>query len=81
MEKVISKTSDELDEKFEHSLKNDIVNIRNDLNSVKVLNKKTLSKIRVCQWYWRSNREDQSPDKDNKTFFLENQQLNNKIRA
>ena len=48
MEKVISKTSDELDEKFEHSLKN-IVNIRNDLNSVKVLNKKTLSKIRVCQ--------------------------------
>lgn len=49
MEKVISKTSDELDEKFEHSLKNDIVNIRNDLNSVKVLNKKTLSKIRVCQ--------------------------------
>ena len=49
MEKVISKTSDELDEKFEQSLKNDIVNIRNDLNSVKVLNKKTLSKIRVCQ--------------------------------
>ena len=49
LEKVISKTSDMLDEKFakfEHSLRNDIVNLRNNLNSVKVLNKKELSKVR-----------------------------------
>ena len=48
LEKVISKTSDMLDEKFskfEHSLRNDIVNLRNDLNSVKELNKKELSKV------------------------------------
>ena len=51
LEKVISKTSDMLDEKFakfEHSLRNDIVNLRNDLNSVEELNKKELSKVREC---------------------------------
>ena len=32
--------------KFEHSFRNDIVNLRNDLNSVKKLNKKELSKVR-----------------------------------
>ena len=49
LEKGISKTSDMLDEKFtkfEHSLRNDIVNLRNDLNNVKELNKKELSKVR-----------------------------------
>ena len=49
LEKVISKTSDILDEKcakFGHSFRNDIVNLRNDLNSVKELNKKELSKVR-----------------------------------
>ena len=49
LEKVISKTSDILDEKFAkfgHSFRNDIVNLRNDLNSVKELNKKELSKVR-----------------------------------
>ena len=43
LEKVISKTSNMLDKtfaKFEHSLRNNIVNLRNDLNSKKVLNKK-----------------------------------------
>ena len=49
LENVISKTSDMLDEKFakfEHSLRNDTVNLRNDLNSLKELNKKELSKVR-----------------------------------
>ena len=49
LEKVISKKSDMVDEKFtefERSLRNDIVNLRNDLNSVKELNKKELSKVR-----------------------------------
>ena len=32
--------------KFEHSFRNDIVNLRNDFNSVKKLNKKELSKVR-----------------------------------
>ena len=48
LEKVISKTSNMLDEKsakFEHSLRKGIVNLRNDLNSVKELNKKELSKV------------------------------------
>ena len=52
LEKVISKASHMLDEKFakfEHSLRNNIVNLRNDLNSVKELNKKELSKVKVCQ--------------------------------
>ena len=49
LERVISQTSDMSDEKFakfEHSLRNDIVNLRNDLNSVKELNKKELSEVR-----------------------------------
>ena len=40
LEKVISKTSSMVDKKFakfEHSLRNDIVNLRNDLNSLKEL--------------------------------------------
>ena len=32
--------------KFEHSFRNDIANLRNDLNSVKQLSKKELSKVR-----------------------------------
>ena len=49
LEKVISKTSDILDEKFakfKHSFRNYQVNLRNDLNSVKELKKKELSKVR-----------------------------------
>ena len=49
LEKVISKTSDIQDEKFtklEQSLRNDTVGLRNDLNSVKELSKKELSKVR-----------------------------------
>ena len=37
---------DEKFAKFEHSFRNDIANIRNDLNSVKQLSKKELSKVR-----------------------------------
>ena len=51
LEKVISKKSDMPDEKFfkfEQCLRNDIVNLRNDLNSVKELNKKELGKVREC---------------------------------
>ena len=48
LENVISKKSGMLDEqlatKFEHSLRNNLINLRNDLNSVKKLNKKELSK-------------------------------------
>ena len=49
LEKAISKTIHMLDEKFakfEHSVRNDTVNLRNDLNNVKALNKKELSKVR-----------------------------------
>lgn len=49
LKKVISKISNMLDEKyakFEHSLRNGIVILRNDLNSVKDINKKELS---ICQ--------------------------------
>ena len=49
LEKVISKTIHMLDEKFakfEHSVRKDTVNLRNDLNNVKELNKKELSKVR-----------------------------------
>ena len=49
LEKVISKTTHMLDKtfaKFEHSFRNDIDNLRNDLNSVKKLNKKELCKVR-----------------------------------
>ena len=37
---------DEKFAKFEHSFRNDIANLRNDLNSVKQLSKKELSKVR-----------------------------------
>ena len=37
---------DEKFAKFEYSLRNDIFNLRNDLNSGKELNKKKLSKVR-----------------------------------
>ena len=49
LEKAISKTIHMLDEKFakfEHSVRNDTVNLRNDLNNVKALNKKELNKVR-----------------------------------
>ena len=96
LEKVISKTSDMLDEtfaKFDHSLRNDIVNLRNDLNSVKELCKKELSKVRECvndiedgQKFIEKEFEDQKEKikdmiKDNKKMFSENQRLHNEIRA
>ena len=34
--------------KFEQCLRNDIVNLRNDLNGVKELNKKELGKVWEC---------------------------------
>ena len=37
---------DEKFAKFQHSFRNDIANLRNDLNSVKQLSKKELSKVR-----------------------------------
>ena len=37
---------DEKFAKFEHSFRNDIASLRNDLNSVKQLSKKELSKVR-----------------------------------
>lgn len=49
LEKVMSKTSDIQDEKFtklEQSLRNDTISLRNDLSSVKELNKKESSKVR-----------------------------------
>ena len=96
LEKVISKTSDMLDEKFakfEHSLRNDIVNLSNDLNSVKELNKKELSKVRESvndieddQKFIEKEFEDQKRKikdliNDNKKMFLENQRLHNEIKA
>ena len=84
LEKVISKKRDMLDEKFakfEHSLRNDIVNLRNDLNSVKELNKKESSKVRESvndieddQKFIEKEFEDQKKNikdliKDNKKFF------------
>ena len=51
LEKAVSMTSDMLDErfaKFEHSLRNDTVNLRDDLNNAKEINKtksKSLSMI------------------------------------
>ena len=88
LEKVISKTSNMLDErfaKFEHSLRNNIVNLRNDLNSEKELNKKELSKVRKSvndiedgQKFIEKEFEDQIENirdliKDNKKMFSENQ--------
>ena len=96
LEKVISKTSDMLDEKFakfEHSFRNDIVNLRNYLNSVKELHKKELSKVRESvndieddQKFIEKEFEDQKEKikdliKDNKKMFSENQQQHNEVKA
>ena len=96
LEKVISKKRDMLDEKFakfEHSLRNDIVNLRNDLNSVKELNKKELSKVRESvndieddQKFIEKEFEDQKNNikdliKDNKKNFSENQRQHNEIKS
>ena len=84
-----------LDEKFaefEHSLKNDIVDLRNDVNSVKELNKKELSKVRESvndiadgQKCIEKEFEDQKGKiKDlimDKKMFSENQRLHNEIKA
>ena len=96
LEKVISKLSDILNEKFakfELSLRNDIVNLRNDLNSVKELKKKELSKVRESvsdteddQKFIEKEFEEQKEKikdliKDNKKMFSENQRLHNEIKA
>ena len=97
LEKVISKTSDMLDEKFakfEHSLRNDIVNLRNDLNNVKELNKKELSKLRESvndiedgrkfiekEFEKQKEKIKDLMTKDNKKMFPENQRLYNKIKV
>ena len=79
--------------KFEHSLRNDIVNLRNDLNSVKKLNKKELSEVKGSandtedgQKLIEKEFEDQKEKikdliKDNKKMFSENQRLHNEIKA
>ena len=79
--------------KFEHSLRNDIFNLRNDLNGVKELNKKELSKVRDFvndieddQKFIEKELEEQKEKikdliKDKKKMFCENQQLHNKIKA
>ena len=84
---------DEKFAKFEHSLRNDIVNLKSDLNSVKELNKKELSKVRESvndiedgQKFIEKEFEDQKEKikdliKDNKKMFSENQRLHNEIKA
>ena len=84
---------DEKFAKFEHSLRNDIFNLRNDLNSWKELNKKKLSKVRDFvndieddQKFIEKEFEEQKEKikdliKDNKKMFCENQQLHNEIQA
>ena len=84
---------DEKFAKFEHSLRNDIVNLKSDLNSVKELNKKELSKVRESvndiedgQIFIEKEFEDQKEKikdliKDNKKMFSENQRLHNEIKA
>ena len=96
LEKVISKTSDMLDEKFgkfEDSWRNDIVNLRNDLNSVKELSKKELSKVResvndigMTKNSLRRNlkikkRRSKIRLRTTKKMFSENQRLHNEIKA
>ena len=68
--------------KFEHSLRNDVVDLRNDLNNVKELNKKEISKVRESvndiqdgQKFIEKEFEDQKEKikdliKDNKKIFL-----------
>ena len=90
LEKVISKTSDMLDEKFdkfEHILRNGIVNPRNDLNSVKELKRKESSEVRESandiedgQKFIEKEFKEQKGKvkdliKDNNKMFSENQQL------
>ena len=96
LEKVISKLSDILNEKFakfELSLRNDIVNLRNDLNSVKELKKKELSKVResvsdteddlkfIEKEFEEQKEKIKGLIKDNKKMFSENQRLHNEIKA
>ena len=85
-----------LDEKFaefKHSLRNDTVNLRNDLNSMKELNKKELSKVRESvndiedgqKFIEKEFQEQKQKIKDliidNKKMFSENQRLHNEIKA
>ena len=96
LKKVISKTSNMLDEKFtkfKHSLRNDIVNLRNDLNSLKKLNKKELSKVREFVNHIEDGEKfieqefEEQKDKikdlinDNKEIVSENQRLHNEIKT
>ena len=85
-----------LDEKFaefKHSLRNDTVNLRHDLNSMKELNKKELSKVRESvndiedgqKFIEKEFQEQKQKIKDliidNKKMFSENQRLHNEIKA
>ena len=96
LKKVISKTSNMQDEKFtkfKHSLRNDIVNLRNDLNSLKKLNKKELSKVREFvndiedgEKFIEQEFEEQKENikdliNDNKEIVSENQRLHNEIKT
>ena len=73
---------------------NYIDNLRNDLNSVKELNKKELKKVREpvndIEWWWskinwegisRAKREDKRPDQGQQKMFSKNQRLYNETKA
>ena len=78
---------------FEHSLRNDVVDLRNDLNNMEELNKKEISKVRESvndiedgSKFIEKEFEDQKEKikdliKDNKKMFSENQRLHNEIKA
>ena len=69
--------------KFEHSLRNDIVNLRNYLNSVKELSKKELSKFRESfndskdgkKFIEKEFEEQKEKIKGNKKMFSKKQRL------
>ena len=82
---------DEKFAKFEHSLRNDRVNPRNNFNS-KEINKKELSQVLIMTLKMAKNslrrnfkskrrRSNNLIIKDNKKMFLENEQLHNEIKA
>ena len=66
---------DEKFAKFEHSLRNDIVILRNDLNSVKELNKKELNNVRES-----ANDTENGQKVLQKKFEDQKEEINNLIK-
>ena len=66
---------DEKFAKFEHSLRNDIVILRNDLNSVKELNKKELNNVRES-----ANDTENGQKVLEKKFEDQKEEINNLIK-